>query len=483
MHACAPQRVLWEQDLFKDALLHAAFDVPPSLSRHARNNADPPPEGFASDPNATARRWQTESVKLAGRGLPAQTLQWLPLLATHTGRALTTRDIAIGADRASLAWRESAVGLPLWIFSPWNVPPHGSACAGQWAVRPSPVMIGHLVGCTSKHLIMRQLGWWRYEVSAADAFAAAHPLLPPTTPRSRRGSATSVSPPADLATLMPSTRPWRAFPADTRVMVLRRHALRMSVPTDVYAVWDAIRRFAMLALALGRRAVVPLIPCALQPCAPRVPDPLRPLLYTVTLGDAAACAEPGNATVEDVALGSTTERDLTPRAVDSPLGWQPTPDPSEWWWDARRVSKVRHGCCQPIPSFGACIDAAGARRPLGTEPLLSTADLGRLLAEMRHASSGAARNAAPSDAAPPPASISTVQLSGAWSDDSLDELRSHARARVLVLDAGGQGGARLPSVEWLIAHGGAAADAEEAIGAHASRCFIGLGRAQIVTKK
>ena len=247
------ERVLWEQDLFKDALLHVAFGIPPNRSHHARANANPPPEGFPHDPLAKTRGWRSEMLLLAGQTRSPQPLQWLPLLDSRGGRE----------------WRngsESVAGLPLWIFSPWNVPPHGSACAGQWAVRPSPVMIGHLVGCTSKHLIMRQLGWWHYEVSAADLAAAASPLV--AHPARLRSEYRAAEVPTTLAQgdAGASSRPWRAFPSDTRVLVLRAHALHMAGPPDVYGVWDAIRRFCMLALALGRNvrgAVEPvLVACA-----------------------------------------------------------------------------------------------------------------------------------------------------------------------------------------------------------------------------
>lgn len=450
-HTMIAERVLWEQDLFKDALLHVAFDLPPHESRHARANANPPPEGFARDPRARERTWRLENVTLDA-ATPPQPWPWLSL-----------RD-------------ESAMGLPLYIFSPWNVPPHGAACAGQWAMRPPPVMIGHLVGCTAKHLIMRQLGWWHYEVSAADALAAAPSV--PSAPQ-------------------PATK--RAFPEDARVLVLRAHELQMNGPQDVTKMWSVIRRFAMLALALGRRAVLPLVPyappeqstrldapralshspnarlagcvdrCALSPCAPRVPNPLRSSLSTVTLGDAAACAE----TFSD---DGTTELGLIPRAVDSPLGWRPSPDTSRWWWTPnRRNPHVRPGCCQPIPHYASCIDPAGARRPLGAEALLSTADLGRLLAESHH-QPPSHRAPGLNTAAPSGATIKTVALPASWADEAIDELEQHAKARVLVLDTGRLADARLPSIEWLVRRGGAGTAAEEAIGAHASKCFVALGK-------
>ena len=433
------ERVLWEQDLFKDALEGVAFGLPPDVSRHALENANPPLGGFPRDPTARMRTWRIEALSLAGPNLPQQPTPWLQLQPLSGGSG-------------TIAAAESAAGLPLWIFSPWNVPPHGSACAGQWARRPSPVMIGHLVGCTSKHLIMRQLGWWHYQVSAYDALIATQRRAVITRPAQTSAATTASSSP-----------PWRAFAEDTRVLVLRAHALHISVPTDVHGMWDAVRRFSMLALAVGRRAVIPLVPCDLTPCAPRVPNPLRSSLYTVTIGDAGACDDSTTA----FATNETSARELTPRPHESPIGWNPSPDTSAWWWQPGRkaASRVSMGCCQPIPHFASCIDPAGARRPLGSEPLLATADLGRFLEEVRPLAASSADSV-----------ISTITLAESWSDDSLDELRERSQAKVLGLNAGRRVAERLPSVDWLVTHAGAGNAAEEAIGAHAARCFNALGK-------
>jgi hypothetical protein len=219
--------------------------------------------------------------------------------------------------------------------------------------------------------------------------------------------------------------------------------------------WDAIRRFCLLALALGRRAVVPLVPCVLSPCAPRVPNPLRSSLSTISLGEPSACEE-------GEVVGSAS--DLTPRPVDSPLGWSPSPDASRWW-SSPQALRPHPGCCQPIPHFAPCIDPAGARRPLGSEPLISTADLARFLEET-----------------PPPLAqaragqqVAIARLRSNWTDEALDAMRQQAAARVLVVDAGGLPSMRLPEIQWLVSHAGGTA-AEEAIGAHAARCFSSLAR-------
>ena len=245
--------------------------------------------------------------------------------------------------------------------------------------------------------------------------------------------------------------------------------------------WDAVRRFSLLALALGRRAVLPLVPCELAPCAPRVPNPLRPYLYTATVTDrdAAACAEPPLPTPPPAGSNSsTTERDLAPRAVSAPLGWSPSPDTSKWWWNARDQPKRRaEGCCQPIPNFGKCIDPAGARRVLGTEPLLATADLARLLQEMRSTPPPGLRSARTIEEPLPSDAIATVTLDADWAEASLERLTALAMARVLVLDVRKEPTKRLPTVEWLMQHASGAA-AQEAIGPHAARCFTALGSKQ-----
>ena len=138
------ERVLWEQDLFKDSLEHVAFALPSHTSRHSYANANPP-EGKtwqdvtygASGDIAAARQrnWRIEQLKLTP-SLPPQDSPWLLLLADSSGDPASATATAVSP--------ESATGLPLWVFSPWNVPPHGMACAGQWASRPSPVMIGHM---------------------------------------------------------------------------------------------------------------------------------------------------------------------------------------------------------------------------------------------------------------------------------------------------------------------------------------------------
>ena len=244
-----------------------------------------------------------------------------------------------------------------------------------------------------------------------------------------------------------------AFPEDARALVLRRHALRMSSSDDVAGMWLVIRRFCMLALALGRRAVLPLVPCVLSPCAPRVPNPLRssPLHHLPRRPGGVQRGQPGRLTIGLDAASGRLSAGLARVAG--------------------HVQVVGHGDCAPpppwlLPAHPALLPVhrpGGARRPLGTEPLISTADLVRLLEE------------AGSVAGEHNKVVATTSLGANWTEDSLDAMRKHAAARVLVLDAGGQPMARLPSIQWLISQVSGTA-AEEAIGHHAARCFMALGR-------
>ena len=439
------ERVLWEQDLFKDAIEHVAFSLPPHESRHALGNADTPPR----DPAAHLRGWRFDHHPPVP-GAPPVLFPWLPL---H-GRA--------GGVNSS----ESLCALPLFAFSPWNVPPHGAACAGQWTRRPSPVLVGHMVGCTSKHLTMRQLGWWHYSVSAEDTGG-------------------TVAQAAAAAPMASGAAPLRAvFPRRSRVLVLRSAGLVIDEPSDIFVVWDVLRRFAMLALALGRRAVLPLLPCALGPCAPRVPGPLRTRMVMISMGDGELC----NDETRVLSHASRTVP-LLRRDVEAPLGWTPSVNTSEWWWDARRThaGRVRPGCCQAVPTLSACVDASGARRTLSEEPLLCEADLGRLLLEAgKHGAAPLvdAVTAATAD----PVLVGAWKLPSNWTERSFGVLR-RLRSRVLVLDAQHDAAARLPPATLLGAKGvqnrvartwrdAAVREAAGQVNVYATRCLAALARAR-----
>jgi len=536
-------RVLWEQDLFKDAIEHVAYRLPMHASRHARSNADPQPGVPHHDLDAPTRGWRFESVEPA-TGSPPARFPWLllPAGATHPGMdALPVFAAASAAEMAASEARalrapgtESLLALPLWVFSPWNVPPHGAACAGQWAEVPSPVMIGHMVGSASKGLTMRQLGWWHYDVTAFDcaaataataaiaSTAAASTAIVPTSVGG--GSpvvwhASSVSP-----TASPSSAPVpppRVFPPSTRVLVLRSHGVHIHTSEDIPNAWEVVRRFAMLGLLLGRRPVLPLLPCALSPCAPRVPNPLRASLVMISFGDAAACADPepgvvAGEPVETRVSEATLLREMMVgghgrEGGETPYGWVPSPNTSRWWWVTRPASRrrgqratpprVRRGCCQAVPAAVSCVDPSGARRPMCEEPLLCAADLRRLLAEQQAqnqkattwATGGSAGRVVSETAVTaeggPHRLVELVTLQSAEMDGvnrTLERLLSSS-ATVLVLDAERQASERLPSLIRVASHAthtsrsawadaSSWADARSGVGLYAARCLARLRR-------
>ena len=553
-------RVLWEQDLFKDAIEHVAYRLPMHASRHARSNADPQPGVPHHDPDAPTRGWRFESVAPAAGSQPAR-FPWLLLPARTTPPEMDALPVFAAASAAEMAasearalrapGTESLLALPLWVFSPWNVPPHGAACAGQWAEVPSPVMIGHMVGSSSKGLTMRQLGWWHYDVTAFDCAAAATataataataaattaaPLFVPTSVVGGGAPVSwnaSVSPTASASSA--PVPPPRVFSAATRVLVLRSHGVQIHKSEDIPNAWEVVRHFAMLGLLLGRRPVLPLLPCTLSPCAPRVPSPLRPNLIMISFGDAAACAdpEPGVVAGEPVEIMVSEAALLREMMVgghgreggETPYGWIPSPNTSRWWWETRSTSRrrgqratpprVRRGCCQAVPAAVSCVDPSGARRPMCEEPLLCAADLRRLLAEQQArkattlATGGSVRRVgaetaptaegetaptAEAETAPmaeggPHRLIELVTLQLAKPDGvnrTLERLLSSS-ATVLVLDAVRQASERLPSLVREASQAthtsrSAWADASSGVGLYATRCLARLGRRQRSTE-
>jgi len=178
----------------------------------------------------------------------------------------------------------------------------------------------------------------------------------------------------------------------------------------VRVAWDVIRRFSMLALTLGRRAILPSLPCALAPCATRVPTPLRSVIVGLSCGESAMC--------EDGRLPhaqSTPWSDLLPRPFEAPLEWDAQTNTSAWWWQPAAEPRRRSpGCCQLVPVINSCVDASGARRTLSEEPMLCAADLGRLLEEGRRRRADGEEGSA---GLPP--LISRYALGSNWSDTSL----------------------------------------------------------------
>ena len=125
----------------------------------------------------------------------------------------------------------------------------------------------------------------------------------------------------------------------------------------------------VVAPRLASPQVLPLLPCTLAPCAPRVPNPLRSSVVMISFGDLSACPRTlVRASSGDRAQtwhrsggsnGSGIEQqllscsDLSLRATEAPLGWSPSPNTSSWWWRTGRkaAGHSSSGCCQLIPTY------------------------------------------------------------------------------------------------------------------------------------
>ena len=447
------QNVMWEQDLFKDSLEHLAYGLDPSVARHTMAWTTLARTATPAEVSARVRAerwgWRFEPLPIAP-GRPPQRVAWLPIGPTA---------------------KESVAGLPLWVFSPYNVPPHGAMCDGRWAGvaarTPSPVMVGHLVGCQAKFWMLRLLGWYRYDVETHAYGVSGRGALGGT----RRG-ARAVDRPASTAAGPAVESRVAAFPPSVRVLVLSNHSLPLlRSPSDQLRAWGVVRRYAMLALLLGRRAVLPTLRCRLSPCGPSRAPAMRPSTHALTMADAAMCepadgeaaAGSGPPAVRGGSAPSQWWRNSTGEAA---MGWAAAPEEAEGW----RRRGPRLGCCQLVPTARDCLDMYGGRHALATEPLLCAADLARLLSDAR-------ASAAPTS----PPVVGTAPLGASWTDASFDELRA-SEARVLVLDGRGEPGrveAALPPLEWIERRVKAAAEGggvaiEDRAGARGERCLANL---------
>ena len=203
-----------------------------------------PPPYYASSTSATGTAAHLASSATAVTwGLPPADVTAADIVAMQTNGC--NGSTAAGAEGVYDFWhRKPRVGaaslngsfgaVPLWLFSTYMICPHGGVCDGRWGWRPPPVLIGHLVGSKAKFWILRLLGWWHYDAAR----------LPPV-----EAASADVKGPV--------------FPASAvRPLVLRGHELQLGKhPADVRKLRRALVRWVLLAIALGRRAVIPLVPC------------------------------------------------------------------------------------------------------------------------------------------------------------------------------------------------------------------------------
>ena len=323
--------MMFDQDTWKDLLETAAFRPPPSSYRAsefvaAHNVSESyrhvmyyaalsPPE---LQPLARRWKWQREHV-VVHRGMPPEEVLWLPLHHPAPGSP-----------------SESVAGLPYSVFSGYNCEgrtgtPQGNRCDGGWAAAQSPVMVGHLVGVDYKFFLMRLLGWWHSEVDVT-----------------------------------PTVTGPRVFPPHVRLLGLRgRHGLRLTT-NRVHETFAAVARFMWLAFLLGRRAVLPMLPCELAAARQHYhPD--------TSLFDVAPLAEPS--LCSDAARAHEW---LPPVRVPPAFTFERV--------QARETTARGDGvgveaCCQLVPRL-ACIDGTGTHRHLHEELALHERDHALLMSEL-----------------------------------------------------------------------------------------------------
>jgi hypothetical protein len=302
------------------------------------------------------------------------------------------------------------------------------------------------VGCKAKFWILRLLGWWHYD--------AGRPLAPmqevqkggiqnaPTITRAAdqlKGSTATAGTPLSESQAdgeRADAAPLPVFPLSVRPLVLRGHALRVkSEPgASLQPLLSQLALWSLLALALGRRPVMPLLPCVIPP--PEVPAQLRDTVLLVKIAERSLCDAPTRLSSWRMAASTQPEHSHEALRVTkemSALGdYKGVMD-----WPPRRAA----GCCQVLPEL-KCIDQYGDGGELAEELMLSESDLGWLGFEERALTS----TQRTSD------TINATALSpGHGQSLTLDMLRRQSHVRTLVIDLKGRGGsgdpfAQLPGV-------------------------------------
>ena len=415
------QMVLWEQDTFRDVVETSAFGRWPSSHRHVLEHmlGRAEPSLVAARREAATWDWQREQLNFTPRVPPTDAFRipWLRLHASHR------------PPRPA----ESMAGLPHWIFAPYKECPYGNVCDGSWGLRAPPHAISHFQATRLKHLLARLLGWWRYEVELrplADSAATARkagglggrlggrarrfparssPALPalPTAPTPAQASPAQVSP------AQASPAPARVFGhnpqgQEIRLLVLRNHStVLLGSRRAVRALWAQMAQWVMVALALGRRAVLPYVPCPLP--APPLPPKLA----------------------ESATLVSTRRASLCSGAEAAEVGWRDERHVSTAWAPSLLAAYEGHrlppsaGCCVLAPDAAPrCVSRYGIRRRLADELLLTEGELSWWADERR--------------AMPSPPRWERVQAPAPNASAWVDGLRMHAAADALVVDLGGR---------------------------------------------
>ena len=334
----------------------------------------------------------------------------------------------------------SFAALPMWIFSTYHICPHGDVCDGRWGwAGPPPVVVGHLVGVKCKFWILRMLGWWHYD--------AARPLPDGATAsdrarasgaggggrrRQRRvrdnapggGDSSSRSGGGGDSGSRLNVTP--VFPQKVvRPLVLRGHRLTVGTTSaGIAAVRLQLVRLVLVALALGRRAVIPMVQCDI-PVA-ETPVAMRNYVALLKLTDRTLCD--GDAARPTWAMAPTIAPESSHEAVRTTIEmtrmgdyagvmkWPPPKEPS---------------CCQVVPEL-RCVDKYGDRGELRDEVMLCERDYAYMLREEREAlGAGVDAPVRPAIGAAAGLSVAVVKPTAPL---TLADLAIHAEARTLVVD-------------------------------------------------
>ena len=390
----APQQVLWEQDTFADVVETAAYTL---RGRHAfRHVLSHVARNRTWEDAARVRDWTRQDVAWSGvapeGSLLAEQVSLALNLPARAGSA-AGESAAVGRPVHGGAVREGEAatvgGLPKWYLAAYASCPYGNSCDGRWARTPTPVGVAHMVGERGKFTLIRTFGWWDYRVD--------------------RHHFVSNRLPSAAAAARPPRR--RVYPRSVRVLLLRGLGVRLGCgPQDAGRIsamryYQLIARWALTALALGRRLVLPYVQCGL---ARRQETSLRSRMTGVAavykLDDQALCgsARSGKGSHPHSDNNWTVPR-ATPHARPSP-SLDPTPVPTtdgdgkvggaaEGATDAGTQSsdaswgevgrKKLQGCCNLVPL--KCIDEFGTRRMLHDELILLERDFAHLQAEAAQA--------------------------------------------------------------------------------------------------
>ena len=491
------QQVLWDSSILKDVLETAAFTPSAPSHRHVRLHCAErdggPLAGHRAAPLPPGWLLSTERLRFFDRpSVPSLPSAWMPLhvpaawrrdqkrrppplqqlpvapdpMACNHSSYGSSSSSSSSVERVADVVASGSVGvLPMWFVSRFQVCPHGGAC-GRWGSQPPSTLIGSLVGVKARFWIMRVLGWWNHEASRPtkgpsdehehDAGGATTITAATVTGTTARTTAAAAA--AHVAsTSSPHAHPPKPpliFPkSSVRPLVLRGHTLRLRGryhAADVHYVRVRLARWTLLAIALGRRAVLPMIPCELTADGwPELPAHMQDSsVLTKLLGTSGCDARSRTpswrlaASVAPLASPQQLRATAEMRAIGN---YSSVLDPRP----------IGAGCCVLLPER-RCVDQLGERGELGDEIVLSERDLGWLgseeeaVEEDEASAAGGGVEAGGSDGGGGELNASTVRPDEAAKQPlSLDALRAHAHVRTLIVELPATSAPRALRSRWL----------------------------------